>query len=244
MGDLVREFKGKQLFKDYFHGAAKYSVVAWVKIAYLRDNMRKLLVLDWVKFIGITGSVAAGTVKEEDDIDVIIVVKNHRLWLYRLLVWLRNFGNGLIGRQSLLHPYSGQAAKNKICMSLMVEERALEFEHDLFVLHEIMYMIPEYKHNYKFVIMKANDWMASEFGVAGNVFGSKDMTGEDDSMKARWRPGSYLLRFIDFLSFLGQLAFMLLHRPDLKRIWRNKQIGRIEFFSKEFKKEKLANVAN
>ena len=40
-------------------------------------------ILGFVKFIGISGSVAAKIANPEDDIDLFIVVKNGSSWLYR-----------------------------------------------------------------------------------------------------------------------------------------------------------------
>jgi len=108
-----------------------------------------LKVFNWVKFIGISGSVAAGFAREDDDIDIYVVVKDNTAWLYRGIVVLRNlFHNRVRAKRH-------RVVKNKLCVNLINEERGVQFTNDMFNFHELMYLIPIYNEEYiKYIIVR------------------------------------------------------------------------------------------
>ena len=90
------------------------------KIGMARLLGEKLGHFDWILMVGVTGSVAAGYPKRESDIDLMIVCKENRLWLSRLLVktWLTIEGI----------PYRRRGEKegiNEFCFNIWTDERAL-----------------------------------------------------------------------------------------------------------------------
>ena len=112
------------------------------KVSLVEENVKKLLLFKWVKFIGVSGSVAAGFAKDEDDIDLFIVVKDGTAWLYRGVLTLRGLFNGLFrGKRH------GEDVKNLFCFNLICEESGLNFDNDIFDFHELMYLIPVYEKN-------------------------------------------------------------------------------------------------
>lgn len=222
-----------------FEGLGGYENTAETeyKLGMAREAVEDLLVSDWVKFIGVTGSVASGGVVMGDDIDVFIVVKNDRAWVYRLVIWFRDlFRNQKLkrvdksarDRNSTTH--MEWQVKDKICMNFICEERALRFDQDIFTFHELSYMRPVYNPQFLFTIFSENKWM-TEFGAyRPTVF----------SDPPRRRRSNFRI-FLNDMAFLGQLMFMTVasHNPEYKRLIHNHNIGRITFYPKDFKEEIL-----
>lgn len=254
MGDFLYENKAREIFGEdrlvdiktasqksrsfmnfYREGTAD-NHIAVRKLKMIKSQVDKLLVGKFVKFIAVTGSVAAGTAKDEDDIDVMVVVENGRLWLYRFMVWLKNTGSGSFRRQGFL-VHSGSDVKDKICMNLLVEERGLHFDEDLFVLHELYFMVPVFNESYRDVILSSNQWLREKFGAT-----LKSENVESNKIRG-FILQRVLLDFANAFCYVGQLGYMLLHRPNYRAIVNNYKKGRAEFFhSSEFKRDILNDL--
>jgi predicted nucleotidyltransferase len=76
--------------------------------------------IPWVQAVIITGSVAVGTMKPQDDIDFLIVTQSNRLWLVRPLVVLFGLFKGR--RRSWSHE-----EPNSWCFNFWLEETELAF---------------------------------------------------------------------------------------------------------------------
>ncbi|KKR05585.1 MAG: hypothetical protein UT34_C0002G0092 [candidate division WS6 bacterium GW2011_GWF2_39_15] len=196
------------------------------KIDYVKENINRFMVLNWVKFIAVTGSYAAGTNKKKDDIDLFIVVKNDRMWLYRGLMAINPFLRGRFRRKS------SRDLKDTFCLNLISEERGLTFESDIFNFHELYFMRPVYNSTYMNTILIKNAWVR-------NFGGYFNQTVSDVSDNIRGR--SMVFRIIETIAFLSQLLFMVVtkHKPDIKRLLANNRKGRIEFFDEGFKENVL-----
>lgn len=196
------------------------------KIRLAKKNISKLKVFNWVRFIGVSGSVAAGFVKEDDDIDVFVVVRNSTMWLYRGIVVLRNlFHNKIRAKRH-------KDVNNKLCLNLICEERGLQFSPDIFNFHELIFLKPIYNKKYKRYILSKNKWLRKEFFV------------KKELLRSRVIPKKrvfFLIRIMNYLAFLAQLVFMKVsrHDPDVKRLKDNSRRGRIEFFDYDFKEERI-----
>jgi len=192
------------------------------KYEIVEQNLHKLLIFDWVKFISITGSVAAGNVKEDDDIDVFIVVKNDRMWLYRFFLIFK------LGFNSVRRVW-GKPAKDKIDTNFICEERGILFNSkNIFTLHELIFMIPVYNKDYHEYLLSINADLLKDFGI--------------EKKKANLNKKRYIfLKPLNSIAFHIQLLYMFLmrHKPDLNRMYKNNKLGRIEFFPKDFQSEKL-----
>lgn len=79
--------------------------------------------IPWVQAVVITGSVAVGTMKPQDDIDFLIVTQPNRLWLVRPLVVLFGLFKGR--RRSWSHE-----EPNSWCFNFWLEESELVFAKD------------------------------------------------------------------------------------------------------------------
>ena len=192
------------------------------------NNINKFKVFNWLQFIGISGSVAAGFAKDDDDIDVFVVVKDGTMWLYRgIIVFLNLFHNKIRAKRH-------KNIKNKLCLNLICEERGLQFENDLFNFHELMFLKPAYKPDYTNYIYSKNKWLEDDYYV------------KRDNFRSRIRPKRkvfFLIRFLNYLAFLLQLLFMGItrHNPDIERLRKNFKIGKIEFFEDDFKRKIIDN---
>lgn len=199
------------------------------KISIVKERIDLLIVFKFVKFVGVSGSVASGFAKEEDDIDIFVVVKNDRAWIYRALVLFRNIFHKQIrmGKGSV---------KDKLCLNFISEERGLEMESDIFNLNELLSLVPIFNPDYLNTILLSNRWIFDEYLVNRKVV--------DKGMKRANKKRYPLYSILNLIFFLPQLFYMIVsnHNPDFKRIWKNYKQGRLEFFPDSFRKERLEDL--
>jgi len=196
------------------------------KLKYAINTIKVLKIFNLVKFIGISGSVGAGFAKEEDDIDIFIVVRDGTAWIYRGLISLLNlFHNKIRAKRH-------KVIKNKLCLNMICEERGLKFEDDMFNFHELMFLIPLYNEKYLNFIYSNNSWLRDSYGVKKDLLYSR-------IYKER-RPNIFIRTLNEIFRIL-QIFFMYIsnHKPNVKRIVKNYNDGRIEFFEENFKNKKL-----
>lgn len=86
-----------------------------------------------ILMIGVTGSVAAGYPKKNDDIDLMVITKKDRLWLTRLglriFIWINKIPH---------RKYGGRENEDEFCFNLWLEEEALELPKDRMSLRNAM----------------------------------------------------------------------------------------------------------
>jgi len=196
------------------------------KLKYAGNTVKVLKIFNWVKFIGVSGSVGAGFAREEDDIDVFVVVQDGTAWIYRGLISISNlFHNKIRAKRH-------KVIKNKLCLNMICEERGLNFDNDIFNFHELMFLVPIYNEKYLNLIYSNNLWLRESYFVKKDLLYTKISRGKNANM---------FIKFLNTVFYLLQISFMYIsnHKPDLKRIKRNYKKGRIEFFEEDFKKEKL-----
>lgn len=217
----------REALKECKEKSLKEKNLSIKKIAIVKRHINDFLFLDWVKFIGITGSVAAGVPKEKDDIDVFIVVKNNRMWLYRAILTLQ------LGRKSLRRVWDSPV-KDKIDTNFICEERGLLFNTEsIFVLHELLFMIPVYKEEYYEKILNINYKLLENYCIKRK----KEYVNTSKNIP---------LIFLDKTAFFLQYMYMLFrnHRPNWKRLVRNNKKGRIAFFPEDFRRKKMEEFEN
>lgn len=215
---FLREFRGK-----YEQNTNK---IVKEKLEYAGNTIKVLKIFNWVKFIGISGSVGAGFAKEGDDIDVFVVVKNGTAWVYRGVISLLNlFHNKIRAKRHRI-------IKNKLCLNMICEERGLEFDMDIFNFHELMFLVPSYNEKYLNFIYSNNLWLRDLYFVKKDLLYTKISNGKEVNI---------IVRFLNTVFYLLQIFFMYIsnHKPNVKRIRSNYKKGRIEFFEEDFKKKKL-----
>ena len=132
-----------------------------VQHLYFRRATRVALVLaglPFVRFVGLTGSVARGTAHEGSDIDFFIVANPGRLFTVRLLVSLFVHLFGLRRH--------GQKISGRICLNRYQTTDALEIlPHNRYHAQDLSQLIPlvDLDHIYD-QFRLANRWMAQDFG--------------------------------------------------------------------------------
>jgi hypothetical protein len=202
-----------------------------------KKSLKWVVFKPWVKFVGISGSVGSEFVDTQDDIDLFIVVKNDRVWIYRLYIYLRNLFRRKIrakGRRDV---------KDKLCLNFLIEQRALKLEEDVFILNELLYLKPIYNKKYLKIIFLNNQWLADKYLVSRDFLNRNGLKiGDVKELTER----NYFLFIFNFIAFTIQVIFMLLmrHEPDLERLWRGFREGRIEFYPKDFRKRKIEEARN
>lgn len=199
------------------------SVYTLEKVRIAKKHIEDLLILDWVRFIGISGSVAAGFAKEDDDIDILIVVRDGCAWIYRGILTLRNIRKHFVRTNR-----DGKNVKDLLCLNFISEERGLELDSDIFNLHELMYLYPIYNERYLRYIFKRNLWLNTDYYVQKSNFEKGDLS---------FKRVNILILVTNYLAYIAQVLFMMIsgHRPEISRIVGNYKKGRIEFFPSDYK---------
>jgi len=240
--DFACKLWGRKIIED-FEKSQNKELARWTpnkvyeeKVSYVRELVTSLLVFDFVKFIGISGSIAARTVSLEDDIDLFIVVKNDTSWFYRFLLWLRNIKTGIIRRERIVFGGNIDAhnRKDKLCINFIVEERAIgNIGHSLFTLHELLSLIPIYGEDYFDLLIAMNPWLSTDFNIQYK-FNQARFSSNKRSLTKR----NLFLCALNLFTFLGQLVYQSLHNPDFRRLFSNYRNGIIAYFPKVFKGHK------
>jgi|GEM_PF-671069 len=157
---------GKELTDEEIEKAAKgltakrnsQEKVYREKMKKARFLAKKLKRFKDILLVGVTGSVAAEFPKREDDIDLLVITKNRRLWLTRLRVWRQ-----LKLEKIAIREQKTKEVKDSFCfniwleegsLTLPVEKRNLKNAVDLVLMKPVLDRKGVYQ---KF--LKNNDWV-------------------------------------------------------------------------------------
>lgn len=171
-----------------------------------------------ILFLGITGSVAAGYPKKNNDIDLIIITKINKLWLIRLK--LRFF----IMINKIPHRKFGKKEKtDEFCFNLWLDEKSLRLgkeKQNLKNAVDLILMKPLINRNKtyeKFVLV--NDWAKKYVATGYNqkIFNFKFLILKKEIREA------LLERIINWLMFWLQFLYM-------KKKIKNEKVGLHEAF--------------
>ena len=203
----------------------KGSMASERKLKKAKKELLTIAHVPFIRFVGISGSVAAGIAKENDDIDVFLVCTDHTAWIVRGVVKL------LLGNKAVW--YGDIDQKDKYCINMIVEERGMQMsEHDIFTFNELVYLEKVYGVLPKSALIRSNSELVSKFGV--NTLPTQISTSPLKKM-------SVLLFPFEIIAFLAQLLYMLVfgHKPEFKRLFKGFLSGKIEFYPSHFRQEKL-----
>ena len=164
-----------------------------------------------ILMIGITGSVAAGYPKKNDDIDLMIITKKERLWLTRLMLRL------LIKFKSIPHRKYGIEEKgDEFCFNLWMEEDLLTLPKERQNLKNAMdsiLMIPVLNRNKTYEkFMKENDWIKKYLATAYDMLEIRFKI-HDSRIKHR-----LITNILNWLVFWPQYWYM---KPKIGDGWVN-----------------------
>ncbi len=165
-----------------------------------------------VLFLGITGSVAAGYPKKDDDIDIVMITKINKLWITRLK--LRSF----IMINKIPHRKFGKREKkDEFCFNLWLDEESL--------------LLPIRKQNLRsamdLILMKPiinNDKTYEKFIMANNWVKKYVATGYSLKPSAPQLRGTFLDREVLFDKVVNWLVFWPQFWYMKKRI-KNEKVG-------------------
>ncbi len=238
---LFREQMGLTLSKDmqaYIWGKAKFpkevsSERKRKKLLFAQKYLKVLLLSGVVKFIGVSGSIAAGTLKENDDIDIFVVVKDYSAWFFRGITFL------VLRLLGVLRVLQDSDVNNKFCINFIVEERGILFkEHDIFVLHELFYMIPLYNPSYKDFIICNNKWLRN-WAIPISKFCEK-------SQGIKKGKPFFLISFLNSVLFQLQILYSKLTKSErmehFDKKYDYKNNAYIRSYQRSFKENILTNL--
>jgi len=127
------------------------------KFLIAKKATRFLRLIPTIKMIAVTGALAVNNVKEEDDIDFLIVVSKNRLWLTRIQAVL------LIELFASRPQLDKGRLQDAICLNIFLDENHLQMpreKQNLFVAHELVQMkLLWQKDNVYQKILKENQWV-------------------------------------------------------------------------------------
>lgn len=134
---------------------------------YLREKVlkivEKLKFIPFIKLICVTGSVASHNAPLDDDIDIMIVCENQRLWITRFL--------SVIILKIMCSYRTDSHHKAMVCPNIFVTEDSLYWDdRNVYIAHEIMLMNPIFdRGGYYFKFLKENDWVGDFLPHTYNV---------------------------------------------------------------------------
>lgn len=115
-----------------------------------------LKLIPFIKMVAVTGNLAMNNAEQKDDIDLLIVTSQNRLWLTRL------FTVFLVELAANRRRPKDQEVEDKICLNMFLAEDCLqvpEKEQDLFSAHEVCQLKPIWhKDNTYQEFITQNQW--------------------------------------------------------------------------------------
>ena len=191
------------------------------KLAVAKELLEHIAWIPWIDFAGVTGSVCYGNAKKSDDIDVLLVVQNGRVWLTRLLE-----GTALRLRGSR-RVYGSKDIRDQICVNYYLSSDRLNVkgndDKDFLRALELVMMVPVLREEHARNIYAANSWASEFFPVPYK---------QKAEPLLHHRRGIFSL-FIDVLEICarwGQIAYMMVARHPVEKSTLKPDI--ITFFDK------------
>ncbi len=165
----------------------------------MADNDKNIL------FLGVTGSVAGGNAKENDDIDIMVVCKKNRLW------WCRWKLKIFLKKKGIKHREAGKREEqNAFCFNLWMEEDSLKIplsRQNKKTAMDLILMKPVIKRekNYE-KFMRKNLWVKK--WVATGYKNTLLRTSASLRASEGQRENNLLLDIINLVMFWGQYVYM------------------------------------
>lgn len=195
------------------------------KMQLVKDELwPRLRWIPWLKAVGVTGSVSVQNASPDDDIDVIMVAKEGRLWLVRLMVLLAVAGSGR--RRPWQAAHSGRSVTNTWCFNLWLSDSALAVpwsEQDVYSAYEVLqvkWLAGRAKAAVQRDWYQANKWVASYvphlYTTLKKSSGESDSSSGSDWLTRVLRPVSWAFNI--WWGSLNWLAFWVQHfymRPHM-----------------------------
>lgn len=174
----------------------------------LQPLLRLLASIPWIEGVAITGSAAVNNAGEQDDIDLLIVTAQNRLWLVRPLVIFFAFLKGK--RRSW-----ASEEKNSWCFNLWLERSTLQQPaktHSLYVAYEVCqaeWLID--KNSTRLAFLNANKWVSTYLPQYYSYRLHQPTQLEQATEQLAWPIVDELLTIGNLLSYGAQRIYMARH---------------------------------
>ena len=184
------------------HRKKQLSTVA-KKIALARHVAKKLAHIPSILFIGISGGVAVGNAKEDDDVDFFIITQKETLFVTRLMILI------ILALMGLRRSRMQKKATDRICVNLLLDETALSWpreKRDVYTAREIAQLYPLYEQGDSYNrFLLSNQWIM-RFVPNCRTNPRQAIVHEKDTKTV-----SFLKMFERFCRFI-QISYMKNHR--------------------------------
>lgn len=190
------------------------SIATLNKIKIAKKLGRILFLIPGIRFVGLTGSVAANNATVEDDIDLLIITSKNTLWVMRPLILLII---SILFRRRL--PNENPAhTKDAFCPNLWLDTESLllpKIKRNLYTAHEILQIIPIVdKGNTYMRFLVRNSWTKK---YLANAFSSRcsfnppEITEYFSIFKTLVFPVNFVLYAIQYLYMLPKKTTETVH---------------------------------
>ncbi|MFA5828348.1 MAG: nucleotidyltransferase domain-containing protein [Candidatus Shapirobacteria bacterium] len=157
-----------------------------------------------ILMVAVTGSVAAENCKKGDDIDILIVTRENRLWWSRLKLLFF-----LINKKYKFRRYGKREIRNELCFNMWLEEKSLklpsEKRDERSAVDLILLKVVVDKDNIYHKLLRENDW-AKNWVATGYSLKSKSQKSK--SRKIGKNKKNIAGDLINLLAFVGQYLHM------------------------------------
>jgi hypothetical protein len=178
-----------------------------------------LSVIPTIEMIGISGGVAMGNARTDDDIDLFFIVRHGYLWITRMCAVLLTeiFANRRRPGQT--------EVKDSICLNMFVSDQDMTIpvkDRDLYLAHEIIQLRPVFvKYGIYRRFLKANRWVGrflpNVWSETGQNLINPAVSGINQSLTRITDPSGIELifwRIFEPLAKFSQLWYMQKHRTS------------------------------
>lgn len=193
------------------------------KLNKANKDLAPLKRIPWLKFVGISGSVASHSSRKKDDIDVFLVTSFQRLWLTRLLIIILMKISG-----KKLRRYNSSFYEDYYCFNLFLSEPNLSLpqkKHNLFNAYQLYFIESVFdKENIKERLYLQNkSWLKKYLANFAKIATKDGGLIADKSISAKTRDAGFgrILDWIDCLAYKIQRLYMSkkLKREIVTRNW-------------------------
>jgi len=159
LGKVVKKVQGYYLLRSMDGGVVKkrkeMSEVLERKRELIEQDANLLRQVQTIEAVVMTGSVAAGNVTVEDDLDLLLITAAGCLWWSRLRAVL------LLNRDARRRRPGETEVTDKVCLNMLMSRDALFLDrHDLYTAHELVQAICLWQRNGACSeLLKENSWV-------------------------------------------------------------------------------------
>jgi len=196
---FIEEYRGFYFLqgrKNLVFQRSERNKISVRKIKIVKRVVFWLRFVPFVRGVAIAGRLAMKNAEEKSDLDLLIVLKKHRIFTGRLLVTLLV---QLLGKRR-----HDQKVRDRICLNHFVTTKYSILSKDLFSAHEYSFLMPIFglKKFRKFQVK--NDWIA-KYKINSSSFSDNVYIVSDTRITKFIRKNlEKLLKFNSMENFLGQ----------------------------------------